>query len=380
MAKRLKKEGHYVVACDLKRPEWMLDQDFCDEFHVIDLKKASECVRVTRLCDHVFHCQNASNGGGRGFLCHNVSVIMHADALIMCNMIEAARQNGISRFLCVSGSEVYPAAGTATKEPFREEHAWKGVPADAHGVTALMGEELVRQYGIDFGIDCRVARIHNVYGPHMSWKDGKENVLAALCRKVYVAPLNNNTVEVWGDGNDVRSFLYIDDCVDGLLKVMQSDAVGSAPVNIGSKETITINDLVGSIASLTAKETITIDHVPGPGGDSERVCDTARASEVLEWEPQVPLSVGLRITCDWMESEIRSDWKYGFDISTYAKSKVIDAFTKVDDAFGHSFASCAMNASRHYFSWKDMTTFSMSAYNHVVGLVSRFIQKKIKSS
>lgn len=387
LAKRLKKDGHYVVACDLKRPGWMpTDSDFCDEFHVVDLKKASECVRVTYLCDHIFHCQNASNGGGRGFVSHEVSKIMHADAVITCNMIEAARRNGVTRFLYVSGSEVYPSEG-----PCREDQAWKGRPADSHGVTALMGEELVLQYGIDFGIDCRVARIHNVYGPNMPWKDGRETVLAALCRKVLVAPLNDNknTVEVWGDGTDVRNFLYLDDCVDGLLAVMQSGHVG--PINIaGSKETtktdFTINELVHSISSLAVSSNkeaggVVIDHVPGPGGVSEsRVCDAALASEVLQWEPRVPLSIGLRITYDWMEEEIQADWKYGFDISTYAKSKVIDPFTKVptdDFAFYQSFASCATGATR-YFDWQHVKTFSVAAYNRVSRLVRTYV--KVKSS
>ena len=379
LAKRLKKDGHYVVACDLKRPAWMpTDSDFCDEFHAVDLKKASECVRVTYLCDHVFHCQNSSNGGGRGFVSHEVSRIMHADAVITCNMIEAARRNGITRFLYVSGSEVYPSEG---RDPFREDQAWKDRPADGHGVTALRGEELVRQYGIDFGIDCRVARIHNVYGPNMPWKDGRETVLAALCRKVLVAPLNDtkNTVEVWGDGTDVRSFLYLDDCVDGLLKVMQSGHAG--PINIaGSKETevVTIDELVHLISP---DKEVVIDHVPGPGGVSEsRVCDAALASEVLQWEPRVPLSVGLRITYDWMEEEIQKDWKYGFDISTYAKSKVIDLFTKIpenDFAFYQSFASSATGVAR-YFDWQHVKTFSMAAYSRVSRLVRTFV--KIKSS
>jgi GDP-D-mannose 3', 5'-epimerase len=379
MAKRLKKDGHYVVACDLKRPAWMLDEEFCDEFHVVDLKKASECVRVTNLCDHVFHCQNSSNGRGRGFVSYEVSKIMHSDALITCNMIEAARLNGISRFLYVSGSEVYPD----DESPCREDHAWKAVPSDGHGVTALMGEELVRQYGVDFGIECRVARVHNVYGPNMPWKDGRENVLAALCRKVLVAPLNNTTVEVWGDGTDVRSFLYLDDCIDGILEVMMQSGAGSSPINIGSKETTNVNDLVHNIASLNGKE-VTVDHVPGPAGVSERVCDTTLASTILHWEPRVPLSVGLRITYDWMEREIQTDWKYGSDISTYAKSKVIDVFSKFEDgsAFCHSFASCATKATRGYFDfdWQHMKTSSVAVYNHVFSRLYRYIRKKIKSS
>jgi len=374
LAKRLKKEGHYVVACDLKRPTWMLDHEFCDEFHEVNLKSASECVRVTNLCDHLFHCQNSSNGRGRGFVSYQMSKIMHTDAVITCNVIEAARINGISRFLYVSGPEVYGPT-------CREDHAWKAMPFDGHGVTALMGEELIRQYGIDFGIECRIARVHNVYGPNMPWRDGRENVLAASCRKVSVASLNNNIVEIWGDGTDVRSFLYLDDCIDGILEVMQSGP-GSSPINIGSKESINVNELVRTIASLTSHgEDITIEHVPGPAGLAERVCDTTLASEVLHWEPKVPLSVGLRITYDWMEGEIRNDWKCGVDISTYSKSKVIDAFSKTDDAFFHSFASCASCAMKAtHFDWNQVKTFSTTAYNHVLRLVRSFVKAKVKSS
>jgi len=383
LARRLKKDGHYVVACDTKKPRSGGESLECDEFHVVDLKKASECVRVTYLCDHIFHCQNASNGGGRGFVSFETSKIMHADAVITCNMIEAARQNGITRFLYVSGSEVYPSASESS---CREDQAWTDRPADSHGVTALMGEELVRQYGIDFGIECRVARIHNVYGPNMPWKDGRETVLAALCRKVLVAPLNNNTVEVWGDGTDVRSFLYLDDCIDGLLAVMQSGH-GSDPINIASHETITIDDLVHAISQFSAKEVATIDHVPGPGCVlGSRVCDATLAAEVLQWEPRVPLLVGLRITYDWMDTAIKADWKYGSDISTYAKSKVIDPFTKVpadECAFYQSFASCTTSTGR-YFDWNHVKTFSATAYNQVSRLIRTFVHSmgkgKVKSS
>jgi len=317
LAKRLKSEGHFVVACDWKRNEHMPEEIFCDEFHLVDLRVYDNCVKVVQGCDHVFNL--AADMGGMGFIQSNHSVILYNNTMISFNMMEAARIANIKRFFYASSACIYPEFKQLDTQVegggLKEADAWPAQPQDAYGLEKLVTEELAKHYCKDFGIETRVARFHNIYGPYGTWKGGREKAPAAFCRKVLTS---QGEVEMWGDGKQTRSFTFIDDCVEGVLRLMKSDV--REPLNIGSSEMVSMNEMMEMVMGYENRP-LSIKHIPGPEGVRGRNSDNALILEKLGWEPTIKLQDGLRVTYFWIKGQIAAE--KDVDVSAYAKSMVV---------------------------------------------------------
>ena len=297
----LKKQGHWVRGVDLKHPEYAATG--ADEFLIADLREPPTAVAAARGVDHVYAL--AADMGGMGYISAHHARILHNNALINLNTLEAARVNGVSRYLYTSSACVYPefkqtdAAVTALKE----DDAYPAQPQDAYGWEKLIAERLCMHYRDDYGIETRVVRFHNIFGPLGTWDGGREKAPAAMCRKVATAKLTGRSdIEIWGDGEQTRSFCYIDDCLDGMARLMASDH--HDPLNLGQDRLVTINqlaDIVSEIAGVTFGKR----HVPGPQGVRGRNSDNSRLRQVLAWEPQISLEEGLRRTYVWIEAQVR---------------------------------------------------------------------------
>lgn len=306
LAKRLKEEGHYVVACDWKRNEYFNETEFCNEFHLVDLRSIENCLKVVKGVEQVFNL--AADMGGMGFIQNNHACIMYNNTMISFNMLEAARRNGVQRFFYSSSACVYPEyLQRETLVDFgglKEASAWPAAPQDAYGLEKLMTEELCKHYYKDFGLETRIARFHNIYGPHGTWKGGREKAPAALCRKVLATSNPDDEIEIWGDGQQTRSFTYIDDCVEGILRIMGSDF--REPLNLGSTEMVSILDMVSLIKSFDGK-TNTVRCIPGPMGVRGRNSHNELIQNVIGWQPHTTLREGLYKTYTWIKSEIEKE-------------------------------------------------------------------------
>lgn len=306
----LKARGYWVRGADLKRPEF--SDTSADDFKLTDLRRWENCIEATCGVDEVYAL--AADMGGMGFISRHHAEILHNNALINIHSLEAARQNGVKRYLFASSACVYPEYRQTEPNvaPLREEDAYPAQPQDAYGWEKLSAERLCAHYREDYGLETRVARCHNVFGPFGTWEGGREKAPAALCRKIAVAKLMGKPeVEVWGDGRQTRSFCYIDDCVLGLYKLMQSKYC--EPLNLGQDRTVTINELADLVAAV-ARVQIVKKHIPGPLGVRGRNSDNTRLREVLGWEPQVRLEEGLASTYVWIEEQVRI--KLGKDAAT----------------------------------------------------------------
>ena len=210
---------------------------FCDEFHLADLRVFDNCKKVVSGCEHVFNL--AADMGGMGFIQSNHSVIMYNNTMISVNVMEAARQCGVARLFYASSACIYPEGKQLETEVegggLKEADAWPAQPQDAYGLEKLASEELVIHYGKDFAMETRIARFHNIYGPYGTWKGGREKAPAAFCRKAITSV---GEVEMWGDGKQTRSFTFIDDCVEGILRITKSDF--RQPLNLGSDEMVRV--------------------------------------------------------------------------------------------------------------------------------------------
>eukprot|EP00193_Tetraselmis_chui_P006386 CAMPEP_0177763202 /NCGR_PEP_ID=MMETSP0491_2-20121128/6746_1 /TAXON_ID=63592 /ORGANISM="Tetraselmis chuii, Strain PLY429" /LENGTH=380 /DNA_ID=CAMNT_0019279295 /DNA_START=132 /DNA_END=1274 /DNA_ORIENTATION=+ len=315
LAKRLKSEGHYIIGCDWKRNEHMPEEMFCDEFHLVDLRVFDNCKKVCENVDHVFNL--AADMGGMGFIQSNHSVIFYNNTMISFNMMEAARQQSIKRFFYASSACIYPEHlqldTTVEGGGLIEGSAWPAQPQDAYGLEKLASEELCKHYGSDFGIEVRIARFHNIYGPYGTWKGGREKAPAAFCRKVLTS---TEEIEMWGDGKQTRSFTFIDDCVEGILRITKSDF--KEPLNLGSTEMVSMNEMMESIMTFDGKK-LPIKHIPGPEGVRGRNSDNKLIMEALGWEPTVALKDGLNITYSWIKNQIAAE---GGDAGKYSSSTI----------------------------------------------------------
>jgi GDP-D-mannose 3',5'-epimerase len=318
LAKRLKTEGHYVIGVDWKRNEHMPEEMFCDEFHLVDLRVFDNCKKVVTGCDHVFNL--AADMGGMGFIQSNHSVIFYNNTMISFNMIEAARQAKIERFFYASSACIYPEGKqlntTVEGGGLKESDAWPAQPQDAYGLEKLASEEICMHYEKDFGIAVRVARFHNIYGPYGTWKGGREKAPAAFCRKVLTSP---EEIEMWGDGLQTRSFTFIDDCVEGILRITKSDF--KEPLNLGSTEMVSMNEMMEMALGFDDKK-LPIKHIPGPEGVRGRNSENTLILSQLGWEPTVKLQDGLRLTYTWIKSQLEEE---SGDRSAYAKSTIVPA-------------------------------------------------------
>jgi GDP-D-mannose 3', 5'-epimerase len=296
----LKTQGYWVRGVDLKYPEY--SDTLADEFELLDLRRWENCVEATVGVEEVYAL--AADMGGMGFISSHHAQILHNNLLISAHTLDAARHNGVRRYLYTSSACVYPEYRQVDTnvEPLREEDAYPAAPQDAYGWEKLVTERLCAHYRDDYGLETRTVRFHNIFGPLGTWDGGREKAPAALCRKVAVAKLEGNPeIEIWGDGEQTRSFCYIDDCVEGIFRLMRSDH--HEPLNLGQDRLISINalaDLVANVAGIS----IVKKHVSGPQGVRGRNSDNSRLRRVLGWEPQISLEEGLARTYPWIEQQV----------------------------------------------------------------------------
>jgi nucleoside-diphosphate-sugar epimerase len=298
LVERLKSKGYWVRGVDVKSPEF--GPSAADEFELLDLRRWDNCLQATSGIDHVYAL--GADMGGMGFISSNHGTIIRNNALIDLHTIDAARTNGVSRLLYASSACIYPEhlQVDANVTPLREEDAYPAAPQDGYGWEKLMAERTCEYFTDEFGLQTRVARFHNIYGPRGTFDGGREKAPAAICRKVAFAE-DGGSIEVWGDGHQTRSFCYIDDCVEGIFRLMQSEH--SSPLNLGRDEMVTINELVAIVARIAGKE-LAIVHVEGPQGVRGRNSDNTRLRQVLGWEPEVTLEAGLAETYGWIEKQL----------------------------------------------------------------------------
>ncbi|MPZ19216.1 MAG: NAD-dependent epimerase/dehydratase family protein [Luteitalea sp.] len=297
---RLKREGAWVRGVDLKHPEYA--PTAADEFCIRDLCKWEDCLESTKGIDHVYAL--AADMGGMGYISTNHARILRNNLLISTQTLEAARRNDVQRYLYTSSACIYPEyrQTEADVQPLREEEAYPAQPQDAYGWEKLLTERLCRHYAEEFEMETRVVRFHNIFGPLGTWDGGREKAPAAMCRKVAVAKLSGrHEIEIWGDGEQTRSFCYIDDCVAGIRGLMDSDY--SEPLNLGQDRLISINALADLVAA-TAGITVTKRHVAGPQGVRGRNSDNSRLRQVLGWAPQISLEEGVARTYPWIEEQV----------------------------------------------------------------------------
>jgi len=301
MVKRLKREGLWVRGVDLKYPEF--SETEADDFAVGDLRDPALCRRVVdRRFDEVY--QFAADMGGAGFVFtgENDADIMHNSAVINLNILDACVKRNTRRVFYSSSACVYPQYNQTDPEnpDCAEDSAYPADPDSDYGWEKLFSERLYLAYARNYGVEARIARYHNIFGPEGSWSDGREKAPAALCRKVALAA-DGGEMEIWGDGKQTRSFLYIDECLEGTLRLMRSNWTG--PVNIGSDEMVSIDALADMIMEIAGKRLVK-KHVPGPLGVRGRNSDNRLIQEKLGWRPRRPLREGIEKTYRWIEGKV----------------------------------------------------------------------------
>jgi GDP-D-mannose 3', 5'-epimerase len=304
LVKYLKRTGYWVRGVDRKLPRYELTA--ADEFALLDLRKPRHCLQATCQVDEVYAL--AADMGGMGFIANHHARILRNNLLITVNTIEAARRNGVKRLLYSSSACVYPEYRQLDSDvqALREEDAYPAQPQDAYGWEKLIGEHLCRHFREDFGLHTHIVRYHNIYGPLGTWRGGREKAPAALCRKIAVAKLTDNPViAIWGDGEQTRSFCFIDDCLAGTVRLMRSNC--HEPLNLGQDRLISINSLADIIAGI-AGIAIEKKYLEGPQGVRGRNSDNRRLRELLNWEPEVTLEAGLAATYPWIEDQVKQRW------------------------------------------------------------------------
>jgi GDP-D-mannose 3',5'-epimerase len=296
----LKSLGYWVRGVDVKQPEF--EQSAADEFLLLDLRRPEN---TRAACDGVEEVYNlAANMGGIGFIERFKAVVMHDNVLINMHMLEAAREQQVGRYLYTSSACVYPGyrQQVADVAPLKEEDAYPADPEDGYGWEKLFSERQCRHYTEEYGLETRVVRFHNIFGPLGTYEGGREKSPAAICRKIALAR-DEDEIEVWGDGEQTRSYCYIDDCVEGIHRLMRSDY--REPLNLGQDRMISINELVDMVARIAGKRIRKRYNLDAPQGVRGRNSDNTRLRAVLGWEPSVSLEDGLRRTYTWIETQLR---------------------------------------------------------------------------
>ena len=301
LVKRLKREGFWVRGVDVKFPEY--GDTAADDFVIADLRDPVNCRSVVdRRFDEVY--QLAADMGGAGFIFtgENDANIMQNSAMINLNIVEACKNRTIKRVFYSSSACMYPAHNQEDpdKPITREDSAYPAAPDSEYGWEKLFSERLYLTYNRNYGMECRVARFHNIFGPEGTWAGGREKAPAALCRKIAEAP-KDGEIEIWGDGLQTRSFLYVDECLEGSIRLLRSDFAG--PVNIGSEEMVTINQLAELIMTVAGKH-VKSRHIPGPLGVRGRNSHNDLIKEKLGWAPSESLRDGIAKTFPWIEGEV----------------------------------------------------------------------------
>ena len=300
LVKRLKQEGFWVRAVDLKAHEFSVSP--ADEFFIGDLRDQTVAREIVRDMDCVY--QLAADMGGAGYIFtgeHDANV-MHNSGTINLNMLEAGRRAGVRQFFYSSSACIYPAYNQTDPDNPRcsEDSAYPAEPDSEYGWEKLFSERLYLAYMRNYGIEVHIARFHNIFGPEGTWTGGREKAPAAICRKVAEAE-DGDEIEIWGDGKQTRSFLYIDECLEGVRRLMESKFSG--PVNIGSEEMVSINELAAMVMQIGGKK-LRLRHVEGPLGVRGRNSDNRLIQELLGWQPSRPLREGLRTTYGWIAQQV----------------------------------------------------------------------------
>ena len=298
----LQDQGHWVRGVDIKEPEF--EPTTADDFQLLDLRRWENCLKATEGMDQVYAL--AADMGGMGFISSHHAQILHNNSLINLHTLEAARENGIKRYLYTSSACIYPEhlQEDTNVKPLTEDDAYPAYPQDAYGWEKLVSERLCMHYREDYGMETRTVRFHNIFGEKGTWQGGREKAPAAMCRKVATAKLNGDPlIEIWGDGEQTRSFCYIDDCVEGIYRLMQSDH--AEPINLGQDRMVSINQLADIVANVAGVQ-IEKRYVDGPQGVRGRNSDNTKLREVLGWEPQISLEDGLSRTYAWIEEQVRA--------------------------------------------------------------------------
>lgn len=298
----LKKKNYWVRGVDIKHPEFA--ETDADEFEILDLRRWDNCLQATRDVEEVYAL--AADMGGMGFIANHHAQILYNNSLINLHTLEAAKINNVKRYLYTSSACVYPERLQEVNDvkPLREEDVYPAQPQDAYGWEKLFSEILCGYYRSDYGLETRTVRFHNIFGPKGTWNGGREKVPAALCRKIAEAKLKNRPeIEIWGDGEQTRSFCHIDDCLEGIYRLMRSDF--SEPLNLGQDRIISINRLADLIANIAGVK-ITKKYIEGPQGVRGRNSDNTKLREILNWEPQISLEEGLKETYIWIEKEVKN--------------------------------------------------------------------------
>lgn len=300
LVKRLKADGGWWVrGVDLKYPEF--EPSAADEFQLADLRHFECCARAVDGVDDVY--QLAADMGGIGYITAHLADLARNNTLINAHMLEAARLARVRRYLFTSSACVYPAGlqREADVTPLRESHAIPADPEPGYGWEKLYAEKLTEYFRIDHGLDVRVVRFHNIYGPLGTYDGGREKAPAAICRKVAEAE-PGGSIEIWGDGEQTRSFCYVDDCVEGLVRIVASD--WREPVNLGTDELVTVNRLVDLVSEIARKPLERRHDLSRPQGVRGRNSDNGRLRQILGWEPRIALTEGLARTYPWIRDEL----------------------------------------------------------------------------
>jgi len=301
LTNQLVADGYWVRGVDLKLPEF--EPTRAHAFELLDLRRWSNCLLAARGIDEVYSL--AANMGGIGFIEANKAVIVHDNVLINTHMLEAARLLGVRRLLYTSSACVYPGylQDSPDVAPLREEQAYPADAEDGYGWEKLFSERQCRHYFEDYGLETRVVRFHNIFGPLGTFEGGREKSPAAICRKLALAAPNDE-IEIWGDGKQTRSYCYIDDCVEGIQRLMRSDH--RDPINLGQDRMLSIDELVDLVAEIAGKPVKKRYDLSKPQGVRGRNSDNTRLRQVLGWVPQVSLERGLERTYRWIYDQLRA--------------------------------------------------------------------------
>jgi len=304
LVKKLKKEGFWVRGVDLKYPEFR--ETAADDFVIGDLRDPVVCKNITdRPFDEVYQLAADMGGAGYIFTGEHDSEVMHNSAMINLNMVDLSRKVGVKKIFYSSSACIYPEYNQMEPDNpnCSENSAYPAAPDSEYGWEKLFSERIYLAYNRNYDLQVRIARFHNIFGPEGAWNNGREKAPAALCRKVAEFE-DGGEIEIWGDGKQTRSFLYIDECLDGVRKLMDSDFIG--PVNIGSEEMITINSLAEMIMGIAGK-TLSIRHIEGPLGVRGRNSDNRLISKKLRWKPRMSLRTGLEKTYRWIVTQVKQN-------------------------------------------------------------------------
>ncbi|MBN1353355.1 MAG: NAD-dependent epimerase/dehydratase family protein [Candidatus Omnitrophica bacterium] len=300
LVKFLKKKNYWVKGVDIKTPEF--EKTTADSFEILDLRHLDNCIKAAKGIDEIY--QMAADMGGIGYITKYHALVFRNNALINLNMLEAARKNGVKKYLYTSSACVYPKhlQNEENVSPLKEEDAYPADSEPGYGWEKLFSELTAKYYMEDYGIPAYIVRFHNIFGPLCAYDGGREKSPAAICRKIALAK-KVDEIEVWGDGKQTRSYCYIDDCLDGIYSLIQSDYHN--PVNIGQDRLITVDELVDIISGIAGKKITKRYDTTKPQGVRGRNADISLAKKILGWEPKISLEEGLERMYKWIYAQLK---------------------------------------------------------------------------